>query len=100
MSASGTPGLERAVQRLMPLVASTSLERAERVHAAQALLAVLEGADPGAAARIAGELEQRQAGRGPRTGPTSQEDHRQPRGGRLRRRMRAVGDLLDFLNPF
>lgn len=98
--ATGTPELERAVQRLVPLVASASLERAERVRAAKALLAVLEGGDPGTAERIAGELTQRQVPPGPRTAPTSQDEHPQPRGGRLRRRMRAVGDLLDFLNPF
>jgi hypothetical protein len=84
----GTPQLEHAVRRLVPLVASAALERGDRVRAAQALLTVLQGGDPVVAQRLALEVAERsRVARG-------------SGGGRLRRGARAVGDLLDVLNPF
>jgi hypothetical protein len=94
MSALTSEG-ERAVQRLVPLVASVSLERDERVRAARALSAVLEGGDPAAAHRLAEEVERRRAQAARTAGGGAP-----ARGGRLRRGLRTAGEVLDFLNPF
>lgn len=96
MSAPVGPQAEEAVQRLARLVASGSLARADRLRAAQAVVVVLEGGDPAAALRTAGEVEWHR----PPTPVAPRRNAAPARGGRVRRGLRAVGDLLDVLTPW
>ncbi|WP_328291344.1 hypothetical protein OG218_01005 [Kineococcus sp. NBC_00420] len=96
MSALVGSRVEKAVQRLVPLVASRSLDRDDRLRAARALVTLLQDGDPVAAHLVAGDVERNRA---PAT-EALQTNGAPARKGRVRRGLRAAGDLLDFLNPF
>lgn len=92
MSAPVGPRAEQAVQRLVHLVASKSLAHGQRLRAAHALVVLLQDGDPAAADRVADEVQRHQA-------PEVEAGQRSGMPARWRR-LRAVGDVLDFLNPF